>query len=427
MSEDKVRSFQDKLYHAAKSDPKRRFHSLRDKVIRTDILKRAWADVEKNKGAPGPDGKTIEEIKEAGVDKLLVELQQELRDKTYHPGPVLRVYITKPTGGIRPLGIPNVRDRVAQAAVKIVIEPIFEADFLPFSFGYRPGKSAKDASEEIYKWLNFGFENVLDADIEHCFDEIPHDRLMEVLANRILDGYILKLIKMWLCSPVLSEGTLYKTKKGTPQGGVISPLLANVYLHQLDAEWVKRGMTKRSGPNAQMVRYADDIVILTKKSLDRPLNVLHQILDELGLKLSEEKTDLTKAENGFDFLGFRFIRQFSKKYGKRKSYFYPSEESVKRVKAKICKIANSHNLHILPEEVVKSLNSLINGWQEYYRHSNAGERFSDVQRYTMLRFRRFLRRRKGKSGIGKYRDFPDEDLIEKFGFDIKRNATITYR
>lgn len=426
MSEDKVRNFQDKLYLAAKSDPKRRFHSLRDKVIRRDILEKAWADIERNKGAPGPDGMTIDQIKETGVDKFLDELQQELKDKTYCPGPVLRVYIPKSSGGMRPLGIPNVRDRVVQAMVKIVIEPIFEADFLPFSFGYRPGRSPKDASEEVYRWLNFGLENVLDADIEHCFDEIPHDRLMKVLANRILDSYILKLVKMWLCSPVLIDRTLHKVKKGTPQGGVISPLLANVYLHQLDAEWVKCGMTKRSGPNAQMVRYADDIVILTNKSLEGPVKVLHRILEGLGLKLSDNKTKQIKAKDGFDFLGFRFVRRYSKKYSKRKTYFNPSEESIKRVKSKICKIAGNHCLHILPEKTAELITLLLNGWQEYYKHSNAGRIFNDIQRYSMLRFRRFLRRRKNKSGIGRYWDLPDREFIERFGLNIKQSAAITY-
>jgi len=207
---------------------------------------------------------------------------------------------------------------------------------------------------------------------------------MKVLANRILDSYILKLIKMWLCSPVLKDRTLHKVKKGTPQGGVISPLLANVYLDQLDAEWVKHGMTKRFGPNAQMVRYADDIVVLTNKSLEGPVKILHHILVGLELKLSENKTKQIKAEDGFDFLGFSFSRRYSKKYKKKKTYFNPNRDSVKHVKLKICKIAGNHSLHIPPKKIVESLTLLLNGWQEYYRHSNAGKIFNDVQRHSVL-------------------------------------------
>ena len=223
-----------------------------------DVLECAWQDVKKNKGVSGPDGQSITEIEEQGAEKLLSELFEELRTGTYKPGPVLRVYIPKKNGGKRPLGIPNVRDRIVQAALKDIIEPIFEADFLPFSYGFRPGRSAKDANREIHFWLKRGHHHVLDADIEKCFDEIPHDKLMNAITRRISDKYVLKLIKMWLKSPVLVDGTLQKMKKGTPQGGVISPLLANIYLHQVDTAWLDAGMTRKGGWNAQMVRYADD-------------------------------------------------------------------------------------------------------------------------------------------------------------------------
>jgi len=426
MSEDKVRRFQDRLYAAAKSDPERRFHALRDKVYWRDILERAWEDVKENQGSPGPDGETIHEIEERGVDELLEELQRELKDGTYRPGPVLRVNIPKPNGGTRPLGIPNVRDRVVQAATKIVIEPIFEADFLPFSFGFRPGKSAHDATEEVYKWLNFGLEHVLDADIEHCFDEIPHDKLMKEVARRISDGYILKLINMWLKSPVLIDGTFCSVKKGTPQGGVISPLLANIFLHRVDDEWVKRGMTKRRGPNAQLVRYADDIVVLSNKPIAGPASVLCGILAELGLKLSESKTRIVRAEKGFDFLGFRFTRRFSKKHGKRKSYYFPSPKSVKRVKGKILERTRKQLLFIPPEDIAANLNRLVIGWGNYFRHSNASDAFVEVQGYLMWRFRRFFRRRKNKHGIERARVFSNEELIERFGLVGLRGTGVHY-
>lgn len=426
MSEDKVRRFQDKLCTIAKSDPKRRFHSLRDKVYRRDVMEKAWGAVKENRGAPGPDGVTIREIEQRGVAGFLDELQTELKEKTYRPGPVLRVNISKPSGGTRLLGIPNVRDRVVQAATKLVIEPIFEADFMPFSFGYRPEKSAHDATREVYRWLNFGLENVLDADIEHCFDEIPHDKLMKAVARRISDGYILKLIKMWLKSPVLIDGTLCSAKKGTPQGGVISPLLANIYLHQLDVEWVRRGQTQRVGPNAQMVRYADDIVILSDKPLEGPAKVLCRILAGMGLKLSEKKTRIVRAEDGFNFLGFRFVRKYSKKWAGKKSYYYPSPESVKRIKKEIRERAGRRVLHVPPEDVARTLNSLVVGWRNYFRHSNATRAFAKVRECLLARFRRFLRRRVGKSGIGRYRDLPNEVLIERFGLAVWQGSTVCY-
>lgn len=427
MSENKVRRFQDRLYAAAKSDPERRFHSLRDKVYRKDILKLAWEKVKLNHGSPGPNGETIGDIMEAGVDEFLDGLQSELKDGTYHPGPLLRTEVEKRSGGIRPLGIPDIRDRVVQGAVKIVIEPIFEAGFMPFSYGYRPGKSQHDATKKIYTWLNFGLEHVLDGDIEHCFDEIPHDKLMKEVARRISDGYVLKLIKMWLKSPVLIDGTLHSVNKGTPQGGVISPLLANIYLHQLDAKWVDEGMTWRYGPNAQMVRFADDIVVLSDKSLDGPVKKLRRILADLGLKLSERKTKVVMAEEGFDFLGFRFVRRHSKKYGKRKSYYFPSPDSVKCVKEEIRKRTSKRVTFILPKDVAKNLNDYIQGWGNYFRHSNAGAVLSEVQGYLTWRFRRFLRRRKNKSGIERSRDISSRGLYERYGLVGLRGTYVCYR
>lgn len=415
MSFDTVEKLQNKLTDVAKSDPKRKFHSLRDKVYRMDVLEQAWQDVKENKGAPGPDGVMISAIEEQGVEKMLVKMQEELRIGTYKPGPVRRVYIPKANGGKRPLGIPNVRDRIVQAALKIVIEPIFEADFLPFSYGFRPGKSAKDATREVYKWLNFGHVNVLDADIEHCFDEIPHDKLLKAVSRRVADKYVFKLISMWLKSPTLEDGTLRKPKKGTPQGGVISPLLANIYLHQVDQEWVQQGMTRRDGWNAQMVRYADDIVILSKKPIDTPTKVLQSILSGLGLTLSETKTQIVKAEDGFDFLGFRFVRRHSHRHGKKKTYYFPSPKSVKRMKGRIREIAGNNKTHIPPEEIARQLNRAMTGWCNYFKWSWHNEAFTKVYGYLCRRFQRFMRRRQEKPGMGKYRDLPVDLFKTKYG------------
>ncbi len=259
---------------------------------------------------------------------------------------------------------------------------------------------------------------MIDVDIEHCFDEIPHTELIKCVAARISDGYILKLISMWLRSPVLIKGTLCSVRKGTPQGGVISPLLANIYLHQLDTEWERLGMTKRKGPNAQMVRYADDIVILTDQSPRYPMLVLRRTLEGLGLRLSEKKSRIVDACDGFEFLGFRFIRRYSKKYGKRKTYYFPSTKSLTRVKGKIRERAGNHVLHELPEEVAKSLNRLMIGWWNYFRHSNASRVIGKVLDYLLSRFCRYLRRRKNKSGLGNRHDPPRQVIAEQYGLIV---------
>jgi len=412
---DKVRSLQEKLYVAAKASPTRRFGTIRDRVTQWDVMMQAWEEVRRNRGAPGVDGVTIGAVEEQGVEAFLRELQEQLRDGTYRPLPVRRVMISKRSGGQRALGIPTVRDRIAQAAVKLVIEPIFEADFLPCSYGYRPGRSAQGAAREVQKWLTIGLENVLDADIKSCFDEIPHDRLLSAVARRISDGTILRLVRMWLKSGVLVGGGVESSEKGTPQGGVLSPLLANVYLHQFDAEWKRRELAYRYGADAKLVRYADDIVIMSSHSVRPLVPIVREVLTGMGLTLNEEKSRVVRAEKGFDFLGFRFVCRHSQRYGKRKTYFFPSPDAVKRVKEKVLNRCGNHVLHIEVKDVVWSVNSVLQGWWAYYRCSNASRAFGVVQVYANQRMRRFLRRRKKKTGLGRYRDYTNEYLHKELG------------
>jgi len=413
--QDKVRNLQGKLYTAAKANPTRRFGAIRDRVTRWDVLQMAWEEVRSNRGAPGVDGVTISAVEEQGVEAFLQELQASLRNGTYRPLPVRRVMIPKRSGGQRGLGIPTVRDRVAQAAVKLVIEPIFEADFLPCSYGYRPGRSAQDAAKEVRRWLTVGLENVLDADIKSCFDRIPHDRLLEAVAERISDGYVLKLVKMWLKSGVMVDGGVEATETGTPQGGVLSPLLANVYLHRLDAEWERRGMAYGWRADARLVRYADDFVILSGKSVRPLVPVVRELLDGMGLTLNVEKSRVVRAKQGFNFLGFRFVCRRSRRDGKRKAYYFPSPEAVKRVKEKVRGQCGNHMLHVEVEEVVRVVNNVLRGWTAYYRLSNVSRTFTKVQWYAENRLRRFLRRRRNNAGFGHYRDCTSEYLHGELG------------
>ena len=310
---DAIRTLQRKLYTKAKQDPAYRFYALYDKVWRADILMFAYRLVRANKGSPGVDGINFEDIEQRiGIDTFLSELAQDLKHKTYHPSPVRRVMIPKADGSMRPLGIPTIRDRVAQMAVKLIIEPIFEADFCPNSYGFRPKKSAHDAVDEIATALHQGYTNVIDADLSKYFDSIPHTKLLAVVAERVVDSAILHVIKLWLKAPVIGEdedgtrknvGGGKANSKGTPQGGVISPLLANCYLHLLDRIWDKHQLRRKL--QAHIVRYADDFVVLCRGKVETPLSAVRHVLDRLDLTLNENKTHIVDArQESFIFLGF---------------------------------------------------------------------------------------------------------------------------
>ena len=359
-----VEELQSSLYQAAKADKERRFFSLHDKVCRIDILNEAWRRVKENRGTCGVDKQTISDIEDSGVEQFLLELQHQLFTKTYRIQCVKRVFIPKRSGGVRPLGIPTVRDRVVQQAVRLIIEPIFEADFAEFSYGYRPGRSARQASTQVCKWLNFGLTNVVDVDIKGFFDHVNHGKLLSFVGERVADGYVLKLVKEWLRAGVVYLDAVEFPGEGTPQGGVISPLLANIYLDRLDRRWVELGMSRRWEENAQMVRYADDIVILTDcADVVSVWGILVNLLGELGLELSVEKSRITTAEAGFDFLSFHFFRKYRAKKGKVVTVFFPSKNAVERFKDKVRALTSKSVVGLKDEEkLALELNRLIVGW-----------------------------------------------------------------
>lgn len=346
-----VSEFNSMLYEMAKTDSSRRFHSLYDKVQRMDFLEEAWKQVSENDGSAGTDGMTIRSISEQGAQQLLEQIQQELRERTYRPSPLRRVWIPKPNGKKRGLGIPTVKDRIVQTAVKMVIEPLFECDFEPFSYGFRPNKSAHDAVDEIVKYLNFGCEHVVDADITACFDNIPRHNLMMQIAKRISDGALLHLIRQSLDAGIMEDNEIHTQERGTPQGSPLSPLLANIFLDQLDKQWKHSLLWMKSSANAHLVRYADDLVILSEGNPETVKRKLDDIMQSIGLQLNAEKTRIVEAGEGFDFLGFSFERHYSKRKRKRVTNWYPSARSKQRIRERILEMTHRSRLaSTTPEE-----------------------------------------------------------------------------
>ncbi|WP_186215135.1 MULTISPECIES: group II intron reverse transcriptase/maturase [Burkholderiaceae] len=410
-----VRVLQRKLYQAAKTNPTRKFGALYDKVCQSDVLWSAYQQVKANKGAPGIDRQTFDVIEEEiGLGDFLDGIQSRLKAKRYKPLPVKRVYIPKADGSQRPLGIPVIADRVVQAAVKLVIEPMFEASFKDFSYGFRPRKSAQQALREVYKWLNFKCHWVVDADLKAYFDTIPHDKLLLSVRSKVIDRSVVKLIEMWLKAGVMEDMRVRTETTGTPQGGVISPLLANLYLHWLDHTWVKKAFANRPY-DAHIVRYADDFVILCNKNPEFYLGEAKKVLDRLGLTLNAQKTRIVDArEEPFDFLGHRFVAQPSKVTGKLKSYYYPSPKAMKSVKKKIREVVRTGQHWNLPQLIKERVNPILRGWGNYFKTGNSRKHFLSIANYTTWTLCIMLRKKHKKRAKG-WRDHPPSWFYDYHG------------
>ncbi|NOG86044.1 MAG: group II intron reverse transcriptase/maturase [Planctomycetes bacterium] len=406
---DKVRVLQRKLYVAAKKEPKRIFGILYDKLHRMDVLIRAWNDVRQKKGSAGIDKVTIQEVERQGVLELLFEIQSELIEERYRPPAVRRVLIPKPgkNGAKRPLGIPTVKDRIVQTATKLVIEPLFEASFLDCSFGFRPKKNPHQAHAQVQRFVIGGYREVVDVDLKSYFTMIPHERLMLCVKKRVRDPKVLRLIKRWLKAGILDNGQYVRTVEGVPQGGPLSPLLSNIYLHVIDKVWTEKY------PETTLVRYADDLRLLCKRQSKEYMEKLSSLLNWHGLKINQEKSQAVHARDGFDFLGQHFRLKPSRKWkGWQFCYRWPSKKAMNSIKEKIRNAIGYDDIYSL-EDKIGVVNPIIRGWCQYHHYSNAAKHFHVIDSYVYTKFVGFMRRKHRWRGSG-YRKAP-RSFFEKLG------------
>ena len=395
---EKVRQLQRKLYVCAKQSRTRRFHALYDRIYRSDVLWEAWRRVRSNGGAAGIDAETIQAIEQRGVGEFLAEIEAALRAGRCRPSPVKRRYIPKADGKQRPLGIPTVRDRVVQMAAKLVIEPIFEADFQPCSYGFRPKKSATQALEAIREAGNRGLNFVVDADIQGYFDSIQREDLMDLLKERISDRRVLKLIRQWLEAGVMEDGTVRETLAGTPQGGVISPLLANIYLNKLDRIWAAR-----CGQLGVLVRYADDFVAMcrTESQAREGLRRIGLVMNRLGLTLHPAKTrlvDLRRGKESFVFLGCTIRKRRSIQRNPRWHFMqrWPSPKATKKLRDRVREITSKRQSGKDVKQIIAELTPVLRGWGNYFRTGNADREFHNMDSFVVTSLRRWQFRRSGQ-------------------------------
>lgn len=423
---DMIRRLQEALGTKAKQAPAYRFYLLYDKVYRADILAHAYALARQREGAPGMDGETFEAIEAAGRERWLAAVQAAVRTETYRPQPVRRVRIPKPAGGERPLGIPTIRDRVVQTAVLLIVQPIFEADMEPTAYGYRPGRTAREAVQTAHRALCAGQTQVVDADVSQYFDTIPHTALMQVLARRISDRKLLRLLKQWLKAPVAEQtgrgGWRYtggkRATRGIPQGGVISPLLANLYMNRYLRAFRHAGLDRRYG--ARLVNYADDFVVLCRQGAAEVLAQTRQWFQQMGLTLNEQKTRLCNGRREpFTFLGYTLGPMVYRKDGHGYLGAAPAKKAVQRIKGRIRQILGSGNQ--APWEPVRAeLNSVLRGWAAYFSYGTRLMAYRAVDQYVAQRVRHFLRRRHQVPTRGTRR-YPSERIFGELGvFHLRR-------